>query len=483
MIIAIFSCYFVLMLAIGYWAWSSTKNLDDFILGGRSLGPLPAALSAGASDMSGWLLLGLPGFAYIAGLEAAWMGLGLFLGTWANWRFMAAPLRQASERYNALTLPDYFANRYPKMGGGLRFSSAALILLFFLFYTSSGLVAGGKLFESVLDVDYEVAVTLGLVSVVAYTLFGGFLAVTWTDVIQALLMLGALIALPVIAQQEAGFGEMLTTVESLNPALLNPFTDAAGTPIGVISILSLMGWGLGYFGQPHILSRFKAIESTDKVPGAKKIAVTWTFLSLAGSLFIGWSSISLIEQSDGDHEKVFIELIYLLTHPAVAGVLLAAILAAIMSTADSQLLVASSALSNDMYRILKTNATPRQLIWVGRFAVIMVAVCAWFLALRPDSSVLALVSYAWAGFGAAFGPVLLLSLYWKPLTARGVMAGMITGAVTVVIWKNLSGGIFDLYEIVPGILLSTTAGVAASLWGTDQLSQCAVDDSSIQTGD
>ncbi len=464
MILIVFACYFLLMLMIGYWAWSSTKNLDDFILGGRSLGPFPTALSAGASDMSGWLLLGLPGFAYLAGMEAAWMALGLFLGTWANWQFLAKPLRQASEEYNnSLTLPDYFANRFPELGSLLRFSSATLILLFFLFYTSSGLVAGGKLFESVLNVDYSMAVTLGLVAIVAYTMFGGYLAVTWTDVIQASLMICALVALPIIAFQDVGYNEIVQRIQNKNPELLNVFTTAEGASIGGIAILSLMGWGLGYFGQPHILARFMAINSADNIAGGKRIAVSWTFLSLIGSLCIGWVGIGYIPDMQGDSEKIFIELIYLLTHPVIAGLLLASILAAIMSTADSQLLVSSSALSNDVYRTLYKHATPGQLVWVGRIAVVAVAFFAWLLALNPDSTVLGLVSYAWAGFGAAFGPVLLLSLYWRSLTSYGVLAGMVVGAVTVVVWKNLSGGIFELYEIIPGFVFSALASVIVSL--------------------
>ena len=464
MILFIFACYFILMLLIGYWAWSKTKNLDDFILGGRSLGAFPIALSAGASDMSGWLLLGLPGFAYLAGVEAAWMALGLFLGTWANWQFLARPLRVASERYdNSLTLPDYFANRYPELGTVLRFSSAFLILLFFLFYTSSGLVAGGKLFESVLNVDYSVAVTLGLLAIVGYTMFGGFLAVTWTDVIQALLMICALLALPILALTDLGLEQMVVAIEDKNPALLSLFTKIDGTPLGLITIVSLMGWGLGYFGQPHILSRFMAINSENNIASGKRIAVSWTFLTLLGSLCIGWAGIALIPETQGDVEKIFIELIYLLTHPLIAGLLLASILAAIMSTADSQLLVASSALSNDIYRTLFKKASPNRLVWVGRFAVVMVAVCAWLLALQPDSTVLGLVSYAWAGFGAVFGPVLLLSLYWKPLNAWGVLAGMIVGALTVLLWKHQTGGIFELYEIIPGVIFSAFASITVSL--------------------
>lgn len=463
MILIVFAFYFALMLFIGYWAWSGTKDLDDFILGGRSLGPIPTALSAGASDMSGWLLLGLPGLAYVVGLEASWVALGLFLGTWANWRFMAKALRDASEKFNnSLTLPDYFANRFPELGSILRFFSATLILLFFLFYTSSGLVAGGKLFVVVLGVDYVVAVTVGLLAVVAYTMFGGFLAVTWTDVIQALLMMAALFVVPILAFQGVGYDQMIAEMNTKNPEILNVFTNADGAALGAIAIMSALGWGLGYFGQPHILSRFMAIKSSNDVPNSRRIAVSWSFITLICSLCIGWIGIGYLPDYQGDPERIFIELIYALTHPAIAGLLLASILAAVMSTADSQLLVASSALSNDVYKTIFKDASANQLIWVGRFAVILVAVIAWLLALDPESSVLGLVSYAWAGFGAAFGPVLLLSLFWSRLSAVGVLAGMVTGAVTVIIWKNLTGGIFDLYEIIPGFMLSLCASILLS---------------------
>lgn len=464
MILSVFVAYFIVMLAIGYWAWSRTKNLDDFVLGGRSLGPFPTALSAGASDMSGWLLLGLPGLAYASGLEAGWVALGLFIGSWANWRFMAQPLREATERYNnSLTLPDYFANRFPQLGRTLRFSSALLILLFFLFYTSSGLVAGGKLFVSVLDINYQTAVTIGLFAIVAYTMFGGFLAVTWTDVIQALLMMSALVALPLLAFQDLGVEQMIAQMQNKNINILNAFTDQGGEPLGIIAIVSMMGWGLGYFGQPHILARFMAIKSSSEMSRSRHIAVSWCFITLLCSLAIGWVGVAYLPNLTGDVEKIFIELIYLLTHPLVAGLLLASILAAIMSTADSQLLVASSALSNDVYKVLIKNASSKQLVWVGRFAVVAVAFVAWLLALNPNSSVLGLVSYAWAGFGAAFGPVLLLSLFWPRLSALGTLAGMLGGAFTVIYWKTLSGGIFDLYEIIPGIVVNLVACTVVSL--------------------
>jgi len=464
MILSVFACYLAVMLFIGYWAWSSTKSLDDFILGGRSLGPFPTALSAGASDMSGWLLLGLPGYAYLSGFEAGWIAFGLFVGSWANWRFLAKPLREESERLNnSLTLPDYFSNRFPQLGSALRFSSAILILLFFLFYTSSGLVAGGKLFVSVLDIDYTTAVTVGLIAVVAYTMFGGFLAVTWTDVIQALLMMCALIAIPILAFQDLGIDQLNAQMQAKNPHVLNPFTNKEGQALGAIAIISLLGWGLGYFGQPHILSRFMAIKSSDQVPRSRHIAVSWAFITLVFSLLIGWVGIGYLPNFEGDAEKIFIELIYLLTHPLIAGLLLASILAAIMSTADSQLLVASSALSNDVYKVLFKNASTNQLVWIGRFAVVAVALVAWLLALDPESSVLGLVSYAWAGFGAAFGPILLLSLFWKRLSAWGTLSGMLVGALTVIVWKNVSGGLFELYEIIPGIVFNIATCVLVSI--------------------
>ncbi len=464
MILAVFAFYFLSMLFIGFWAWRSTSSLDDFILGGRSLGPLPTALSAGASDMSGWLLLGLPGYAMVAGFEAGWIALGLFVGTWTNWRFMARPLREASERLNnSLTLPDYFANRFPELGKLLRFFSAALILLFFLFYTSSGLVAGGKLFVSVLNIDYTLAVSLGLLAVVAYTMFGGFLAVTWTDVIQSLLMMAALLAVPILAFQELSYSELNAHMQAKNPELLNFFTDKEGKDLGWIAIVSLLGWGLGYFGQPHILARFMAIQHPNKLPSSRRIAVSWSFITLLCALSVGWVGMGFLPDYQGDPEKIFIELIYVLTHPLIAGLLLASILAAVMSTADSQLLVASSALSNDMYKTLFKNATAAQLIRVGRFAVVLVALVAWGLALNPESTVLGLVSYAWAGFGAAFGPVLLLSLFWPQLSAAGAGAGMLVGALTVIVWKSFSGGWFELYEIIPGFVFSTAACILISL--------------------
>ena len=458
-----FFLYLGLMLWIGLWAYKKTNNLSDYILGGRTLGPWPSALSAGASDMSGWLLLGMPGYAYVAGWEASWLGLGLFMGTYLNWLIVAPRLRVYSQLAgDSLTLPQYFSNRFnDKMA--IRAISAFFILLFFLFYTSSGLVAGGKLFESVFGMDYTLAVTVGTIAIVSYTFVGGFLAVSWTDLVQGLLMAAALILVPVAAFMQLGDAPS-TILATSNAELLDPFTKASGEALGWISIVSLLAWGLGYFGQPHILARFKAIRSKDDIKTARRIAVSWTLIGLVGAFFVGIAGIGYFETPLADSETVFIALVQALFHPLVAGILLAAILAAIMSTADSQLLVSSAALTEDFYKSLfNQDASPESLVKISRIAVVAIAIVAWLLALDPDSSVLGLVSYAWAGFGAAFGPAIILSLFWARMNRQGCLAGIVIGGITVVVWKQLSGGIFDVYEIVPGFILATIAIIAVSL--------------------
>jgi sodium/proline symporter len=460
-----FALYLTLMLGIGYVAWRRTRNLSDFILGGRSLGSWVTALSASASDMSGWLLLGLPGYAYLSGLESLWLAGGLLVGTWLNWRLVAARLREASEKAgNALTLPEYLSNRFDDRSGLIRVVSALFILLFFLFYTSSGLVAGGKLFEAVFGLPYLWAVAAGTLVILLYTAFGGFLAVSWTDLVQGLLMLAALVAVPLMALSGAGGASL--AINGLDANLLDPFSDKSGNPLGWIAILSLLAWGLGYFGQPHILARFKAVRSVELIPQARRIAVGWVGITLIAACLVGLVGIGSFMTPLEDPEKVFIELVNLLFHPLIAGICLAAILAAIMSTADSQLLVASSVFTDDLYKgLLRRDAGERELVITGRLAVVAVAVAAFLLAMDPESSVLDLVAYAWAGFGAAFGPAVILSLYWRSMTRLGALAGIVAGGLTVVIWKQLEGGIFDLYEILPGILISTLVILSVSLAG------------------
>ncbi|MEZ9836274.1 sodium/proline symporter PutP [Vibrio sp. 10N.261.52.C11] len=462
-----FIAYLIMMLAIGVIAYKRTSSSTDYFLGGRSLGPWPAALSAGASDMSGWLLLGLPGYAYAAGFEAFWLAGGLLVGTWANWLISAKRLRTYSITTESLTLPEFLSRRFNDNSKLIQTISAFFILLFFLFYTSSGLVAGGKLFETVFGLDYTTAVIIGTVCVVSYTLFGGFLAVSWTDLVQGLLMSAALLIVP-IAAMNGGLGQLSTDLHNINPELLTLWNDVKGEPLSAIAIISLAAWGLGYFGQPHILARFKATRSNKDLTTARRIAVVWSALSMVGAMLVGLVGLIYVTNSGApkldDGEKIFMLLVNAMFHPVIAGILLAAILAAIMSTADSQLLVSSSAMAEDLYKqILKKDATSEEIVRVGRFAVILISLIALVLAMTPDSSVLGLVSYAWAGFGAAFGPAIVLSLYWSRMNRNGALAGIVVGGVTIVLWKQFTGGWFDVYEIVPGIILSTISIVIVSL--------------------
>lgn len=469
MIIAIsFILYVLLMFAIAWFAWKNTQNLSDYILGGRRIGRWVAALSAGASDMSGWLLLGLPGYAYAAGYEAFWLAIGLLVGSYLNWKFIAQRLRIYSEiADDALTLPAFFVARFKRHERLLQVISALFILVFFMFYTSSGLVAGGKLFQTVFDFPYQGAVTLGMLIIVGYTFMGGFLAVAWTDLVQGLLMLAALLIVPVVSlQASGGWNSSTQQVAQENAHLLEMFTDSQGAALSFIAIASLLGWGLGYFGQPHILARFQAIRSPKLVASSRRIAVSWSLLTMLGAILVGLSGIAYIQPGleSADTEKVFMLLVSALFHPVIAGILLAAILAAVMSTADSQLLVSSSTLAEDFYKaLLRPQANDKELIWVGRGAVILVALVAYFIALTPDSKVLDLVSYAWAGFGAAFGPCLVFALYWRRMNSFGALAGILSGGITVVLWKQWQGGWFDLYEIVPGVVIATIMIIVVSL--------------------
>lgn len=463
-----FIVYLVAMLIIGVVAYRRTRDLSDYILGGRTLGSWVTALSAQASDMSGWLLLGLPGYAYLAGVESVWLAAGLLAGTYLNWRLVAGRLRRYTEAAgDALTLSDYLEHRFADATHTLRVLSAIFILLFFIFYTSAGLVAGGKLFNSVFGLPYAWAVLAGAGVVVAYTFLGGFLAVSWTDTIQGSMMFVALLAVPLVTVlDQGGWSAAMTAVERVDRALLDPWVSTTGTAMTAVALISLLGWGLGYFGQPHILARFMAARSPQALDPARRIAVAWTTLTLGGAVVVGVAGIGYLDPPlpDADAEQVFMRLVALLFHPVLAGIWLAAILAAIMSTADSQLLVASSALADDFYKgLLRKGAGNRELVWVGRLAVVGIALVALLLAMQPEGKVLDLVAYAWAGLGAAFGPTIALSLYWKRMTRGGALAGILTGGFTVIGWKQLSGGIFDLYELVPGVVLSTLGIIVASL--------------------
>ncbi|RFF27040.1 MULTISPECIES: sodium/proline symporter PutP [unclassified Wenzhouxiangella] len=461
-----FALYFVALLTLGVIAWRRTQDLSDYILGGRSLGSGVTALSAGASDMSGWLLLGLPGAAYVSGLEAGWIALGLLIGTWLNWLVVATRLRTATERLDdSLTLPDYFQRRFADNSRILRILPGLFIFLFFSAYVASGLVAGGRLFEEVFGLSYMWAVSTGVLAIIIYTFLGGYLAVSWTDALQALLMLLALVAVPIMVFSTGDTG-LFEAVNAKNPELLNPFTNASGEAIGVIAIISAMAWGLGYFGQPHILARFMGIREVGQLTTARRIAVSWAAIGLVAALLVGLAGIGGLETTltGADTEKVFMRLVDVLFHPLVAGICLAAILAAIMSTADSQLLVASSVVSEDFWKgLLRPDASQTELVWVGRISVIVIALVAFWFARDPESKVLELVAYAWAGLGAAFGPVIVMSLFWSRMSRAGAIAGMLAGGVTVVVWAPMEGGLFDVYEILPGAIFAALAGWIFSL--------------------
>ena len=457
-----FVAYLILILFLGIKAYRRTHSLDDYILGGRKLGAVVTALSVGASDMSGWLLLGLPGAIYLSGLSEIWIGIGLVLGAYCNWLFVSKRLRIYSQHANnSLTLPDYFENRFNDTTRALRLVSAFVILLFFTFYTASGLVGGAILFENSFGLQYSTALISGGLIIVGYTFIGGFLAVAWTDAVQAVLMFLALLVAPtVVILSSGGMDVVWQQMQAVNPQSTKLFSNMT-----LIGFLSLIAWGLGYAGQPHILARFMAVESPQKLVAARRIAMVWMILVLFGSIATGLAGIAYFADNPLENpETVFITLSQKLFSPWVAGIITAAILSAIMSTVDSQLLVSSSVISEDFYRVfVRPQASEKELLMVSRGAVIAIALLAMAIASDRETRVLDLVSYAWAGFGAAFGPVIMFSLFWRSMTAASAIAGMIVGAVTVVVWSNMSGGLFDLYEIVPGFALASAVIVIITM--------------------
>ncbi|EIN3322745.1 sodium/proline symporter PutP [Campylobacter coli] len=461
-----FVAYAALMLYIGFYFYRQNKNTEDYFLGGRSLGPVVSALSAGASDMSGWLLMGLPGALYASGLIESYIAIGLSIGALLNWSFVAKRLRiYTSVIANSITIPDYFETRFDDDKHILRIVCAIVILIFFTFYVSSGLVGGAKLFETTFGIRYEYALTTGTLIIVAYTFLGGYKAVCWTDLLQGLLMMGALIVVPaVMLYHLGGFGEAMAVIEEIKPNALS-----MGEGIGALSIVSALAWGLGYFGQPHILVRFMSIRSTKDIPAATFVGISWMVISLIGACFIGLLGIAYVHKFEltlQDPEKIFIVMSQLLFNPWIAGILLSAILAAIMSTASSQLLVSSSTIAEDFYkRIFNKEASNKTVMNLGRIGVLLVALVAFVISTDKESSVLSIVAYAWAGFGASFGSVMLFSLFWSRMTRIGAILGMITGAVMVVLWKNYLAELFNfpIYEIVPGFVAASAVIIIASL--------------------
>jgi sodium/proline symporter len=443
--------YLIFLMGIGLYFYRKNTNIEDYLLGGRKMGAWVTALSAQASDMSGWLLMGLPGAIYLSGMADAWIAIGLFVGTCLNWILVSGRLRIYTKKTNAITLPCFFEERFADPTGLLRVLSAIIILLFFTTYAASGLVATGKLFESTFELHYTTSVVVGGTIIVAYTFMGGFLAVCWTDLFQGLLMVLSLVVVPIVAVKEVGgiSGiEEAMAVKQISTSLI-PQTDGRAW----LTIISTLAWGLGYFGQPHILTRFMSAKSVKKLKASAVIAIVWVAISLIGAVAIGLVSIALFETlAAGDQEKVFILMIGRVMGPWLGGFMLAAILSAIMSTIDSQLLVSSSALTEDFYqKVIKRDASEKEVVFMGRLCVIVISIIAMLLALNPQETILDMVAYAWGGFGAAFGPLVLFALFSRRTTWLSALLGMVTGAVVLVIWKE-RGHSSWLYELVPGFI-------------------------------
>ncbi len=472
--IVTFLIYILGMILIGFIAYRVTNNLSDYILGGRRLGSFVTALSAGASDMSGWLLMGLPGAIYAGGLIEGWLAIGLTLGAYLNWKLVAGRLRSHTEYCgDALTLPEYFHNRFNDKTRIIKILSAVIFLLFFAVYCASGVVAGARVFENLFGVPYELAIWYGAVATILYTFIGGFLAVSWTDTIQASLMLFALILTPVFVVLNVGGFEAMQNAINQAEILANKNYNDIFSGTTLLGVLSLLAWGLGYFGQPHIVVRFMAAESVKSLEKARRISMTWMVICLVGAIGIGYFGMAYFftypeyaAVVNSNNEQIFIELAKLLFNPWIAGILLSAILAAVMSTLSAQLLICSSSITEDLYKgILRPKASDKELVWLSRMMVLAVAALAIYIAQDPNSQVFGLVKDAWAGFGSAFGPVVLLSLFWKRMNVFGAIAGMLVGALVVYFWKDLTFALSlpEMYSMIPGFISAVAAVVLISL--------------------
>lgn len=476
--------YMIFTLVVGFISSRQNKNVGDFYLGGRRLGPIVTAMSAEASDMSGWLLMGLPGVAYLSGIcDAGWTAIGLALGTYLNWLLVAKRLRKYSAKVDAITVPDFFSNRYRDSKNLLLAISAVIIVIFFIPYTASGFSACGKLFSSLFDIDYHTAMIISAVVIIAYTSIGGFLAASKTDLIQSIVMSAALIIVLTYGIGSAGgLGNVIDNAKALPGYLeMNATYDAANgvsKDYGFLTVISTMAWGLGYFGMPHILLRFMAIDDSKKLKLSRRIASVWVVISLGVATFIGVIGLGMSKAgsidtlSGADSEKVIVKIAHALSlhgipAAAIAGVILAGIFASTMSTADSQLLAASSSVSeNILGKVFGLKLSEKAQMVIARVTLVVIAVVGVFLAWDPDSSVFKIVSFAWAGFGATFGPVMLLALFWKRSNKWGALAGMVTGGAMVFIWKYVIaelGGAFAIYELLPAFVIACVVNVVVSL--------------------
>ena len=464
-----FILYFLLMLGIGMLFFSKSKGSGEkeYFLGGRQMGPWVTALSAQASDMSGWLLMGFPGSILAAGFGKVWIAIGLALGSYLNWLLIAKRLRRFSKAADdAITIPQYLNNRFRASGLGLRVISALVFFVCFTVYVASGFKAGGVLFSSVLGIDQGLAMAIFGLIIIIYTFTGGYKAVCWTDFFQALLMLVALVLVPTILFFGNDLAASLPAITGADPNYFNLLPSGKFDYESISSILSGLAWGLGYCGMPHILVRFMSIKSSKLIKTSRRIATTWVVITLAASVAIGvLGRVIMPELVEAGSEEVFIRTVRMLFPAFVSGILLSAILAASMSTADSQLLVASSAFTSDIYKpIFRKNASDKEMLWMARAVVVVISVIAFFIAANPNSgSIMNLVENAWAGFGAAFGPVIVLSLYWKRFTYAGAISGIVCGGATVVLWIMYLSQSTGIYELLPGFVVGLAACIIGSL--------------------
>ncbi|MEE8886680.1 MAG: sodium/proline symporter [Eubacteriales bacterium] len=483
-ILMVMIVYLLFMLLIGFIVSKKNQSVGDFYLGGRHLGPLVTAMSAEASDMSSYLLMGLPGLAYLSGIaDCGWTEIGLAVGTYLNWLLVAKRLRRYTARTGSITVPDFFSDRYGDKSRILMLIAAIEIIVFFIPYTGSGFAACGKLFSSLFGADYHVAMVISAVIIIAYTMTGGFLAASLTDLIQSIVMTIALVIVLIFGIQTAGGMDSVISNASQLPGYLSmtqtyDATTGTAQPYGFIKILSTTAWGLGYFGMPHILLRFMAIEDDSKLKLSRRVASIWVVISMAVAILIGivgygMSTVGAIPFLEGsDSEKVIVQIASLMSKHSwlfaiFAGIVLSGILAATMSTSDSQLLAASSSVSeNIIHKFMHLDFDEKKLLKIARLSLLIIAVIGIGIAWNPDSSVFGIVSFAWGGFGACFGPVVLLALFWKRSNKYGALAGMLSGGFMVFFWKYVIrplGGAWDIYELLPAFIVAILANVIVSL--------------------
>ena len=472
MILLAFIIYFAIVLGVGFYFYKRSEGMEDYFLGGRSMNPYVTAISAQASDMSSWLLMGLPGAVLVAGLGEAWIGIGLAAGSYLSWLFVAKKLRKHSVvAGNSLTVPEFFSNRYKDKTGYLAMICAVIILFFFVIYVASGFKGCGTILQTIFpEIDFTLAMAIGAAIIIVYTFMGGYKAVCWTDFFQGLLMLVAVVVVPLAAMGHlGGWGEVTTAWDTVGvEEFANLFWDG-GKPLSFIAILSLLAWAFGYFGMPHIVVRYMSIRNPEEVKIARRVSLVWIVIALSAAIMIGMIGRSYMESTYGgipvgyNPEHIFITMAGDMFVPIIAGLLFAALMAAIMSTADSQLLVSASAITNDVIKKLNKDISDNKLMWISRGVVVLISVLALILAINGSDSIMGLVSYAWAGFGAAFGPLMILSLYWKRMNLYGAYASVISGFLVVILWNTFLAASTGIYELLPGFIISLIVGVVVSL--------------------